>query len=77
MKSLKWIASTIMIISVFIMTYSCDKQSNEWKGTFEEVDGVTVIRNPKEPRYTADVLNLKEDLVLGREEKEAGLRSCY
>lgn len=70
MKSLKWIASTIVFLSIFIVTYSCDEQSNGWKGTIEEIDGVTVVKNPKETMYTGDVLRLEEDLVLGREEKE-------
>jgi len=52
------------------MFVSCGKQRTDWQGTIEEVDGVTVVKNPKEPMYSEDVFSLEEDLVLGKEEKE-------
>ncbi len=36
----------------------------------EEVDGVTVVKNPKESYYGELILDLEEDLVIGREDDE-------
>ena len=63
----------ILLLPVFIILASCGQQKTEWQGTIEEGDGVTVVKNPKEPMYTGDVLSLEEDLVLGREEKECNM----
>ena len=49
---------------------SCGQPESNWEGTIEEVDGVLVVKNPKEPIYGEDVLTLDEDLVLGEEEFE-------
>lgn len=57
----------ITIVSLFI---SCGQPKSEWGGSVEEIDGVTVVKNPKEPIYGEDVLTLEEDLVLGAEEHE-------
>jgi len=40
--------SIILLFSAFMMLVSCVKQKTEWKGIIEEVDGVTVVKNPKE-----------------------------
>ena len=53
---------------VFFMFVSCGKQRAEWQGTIEEVDGITVVKNPKEPIYTEDVLILEEELSIGESE---------
>jgi len=50
------------------MLVSCKQQKTEWKGTIEEVDGVTVVKNPKEPMYGEDVFSLEEDLSIGEVE---------
>lgn len=47
---------------------SCEKQRAEWKGRIEQENGVTVIKNPKEPMYSEDVFNLKEELSIGEKE---------
>lgn len=44
---------------------SCGDQKSEWKGTSEEIDGVTVVKNPKEPMYGEDVFILEEELSIG------------
>lgn len=66
MKAIIKIATTILFISVFIMTYSCNQQRNEWKGTIEEVDGVTVVKNPKEPLYNSKEFSCELDLSMGK-----------
>ena len=36
----------VLFLSVIIMLFSCVRQNSEWKGTIEEADGVTVVKNP-------------------------------
>lgn len=48
MKTKTYVISTLLFLLVFFMSVSCGKQKAEWKGTIEEVDGVTLVRNPKE-----------------------------
>jgi hypothetical protein len=52
------------------MFVSCQQQKAEWKGIIEEVDGVTVVKNPIEPMYGEDIFNLEEELSIGEKERE-------
>jgi hypothetical protein len=54
-----------LLLFVFVITFSCGKQNAKWQGTIEEVNGVTVVKNPKEPIYEKDVLVLEEELSIG------------
>ncbi len=70
-KSTSKVISIVILFSAFILLVSCNQQKAEWKGSVEEEDGVTVIKNPKEPMYGEDVISLEEELSIGRtEEKE-------
>jgi hypothetical protein len=60
--------SLLLILLVSIMLSSCKNQKVEWKGTIEETDGVTVVKNPKEPMYGPEVFSLEEELVIGGKE---------
>jgi hypothetical protein len=66
MKCLK-IGLTLSLIFTF---FCCSSQRTEWQGTIEEADGVTVVKNPKEPMYGELILDLEEDLCIGREDDE-------
>ena len=44
--------------------------ADQWKGKIEKEDGMTVIRNPKEPLYGELFLDLEQDLSIGREDDE-------
>lgn len=68
MKSKIKVVPIILCLSVFMMVISCQNKKAEWKGTIEEVDGVTVVKNPKEPTYSADVFSLEEELAIGEAE---------
>ena len=57
--------SVALLILVFFLFVSCEKQKTEWKGTIEKVSGVTVVKNPKEPIYEEDVFGLDEELTIG------------
>jgi len=65
MKNKTFIFSIILFLFAFIIFISCRQQKTEWKGTIEEVDGVTVVKNPKEPMYGEDVFSLEEELSIG------------
>ena len=65
-KALQAIAILLLIPS--ILFFSCSQQKSEWKGTIEEVDGVTIVKNPKEPIYGEDVFSLEEELSIGEAE---------
>ena len=58
----------ILMLTAFILFVSCGKQKSEWKGAIEEADGITVVRNPVEPLFGDEVLELEEELVLGEKE---------
>jgi len=68
MKRKTKIVSIALFLSVIILLISCGKQKAEWKGTIEEVNGVTVVKNPKEPMYPEDVFSLEEELSIGEAE---------
>ncbi len=57
----------LLIIIVVFLVISCGQPKSAWKGSIEEIDGVTVVKNPKEPIYGEDILTLEEDLVIGEE----------
>ena len=56
----------LLILSIFL-TATCNQQKMKWEGTIEEVDGVTIVKNPKLPIYTEDVFFLEEELVIKEE----------
>jgi hypothetical protein len=62
------IIPVILLLSVSLVLISCQNQKTEWKGTIEKVDGVTVIKNPKEPMYAEDAFSLEEELSIGEAE---------
>ena len=59
------VVSIILFLSVFILLVSCQQQKVEWKGTIEEINEITVVKNPKEPMYGEDVFSLEEELSIG------------
>jgi len=59
------VTSIALFLSALLILVSCQQQKAEWKGTIEEVDGVIVVKNPKEPMYGEDVFNLEEELTIG------------
>lgn len=67
MKSKIKVVPIFISLSVFIMLISCQKQKAEWKGTIEEVNGVTIVRNPKEglwdSKEKANVTIIKEHQI--------------
>jgi len=68
MKSKTLLIFTITLFSILILFNNCSQQKSQWKGSIEEVDGVTIVKNPKEPMYGEDVFSMGEDLVIGEAE---------
>jgi len=77
MKNKAIIVSIVFILSVFIIFVSCGQQKADWKGTIEEEDGVTVVKNPKEPIYDEGLISLKEDLSIGVDEGDENYMFSY
>ncbi len=42
----------------------CQKKTDQWKGKIDIEDGVTVVKNPREPIYNEPVLEIQEDLII-------------
>lgn len=57
-----------LLIALFMSLSACRQQKARWKGSIEEVDGITVVENPKEPVYREDVCVVEEELSIGEAE---------
>jgi len=68
MNSRSTIFSCALFLFGVIIFVSFAQQKAEWKGTIEEKNGVTVVKNPKEPIYSEDILSLEEELSIGETE---------
>ena len=56
---------SFLCLVILTFTLSCNQQKTKWKGAVEEKDGVIIVKNPKEPIYRENVLELQEDLSIG------------
>ena len=63
--------SIVLFLSISVLYISFGGQEAEWKGKIEKRDGITVIKNPKEPMYGEDVFSLEEELTIGGEDKDS------
>ena len=70
MKNEKVLHLIILVFPLFVIFASCGKPEAKWGGTIEEADGVTIVKNPKEPMYGEDVFSLEEELSIGKVEGE-------
>jgi hypothetical protein len=48
-----------------ILAAFCAKDKNAWRGTIEEVNGVTIVRNPEVPVYEGNLFTTEEELSIG------------
>ena len=64
----------LILIIFFLFVVSCTKtkvtEKAEWKGEIEDENGVKVVKNPAEPVYGEILLDLEEDLSIGREDDD-------
>jgi hypothetical protein len=63
-KNKSTVLSIILFLSIIILFSFCGEQKAKWAGTIEEEDGITIVRNPKEPIYTEEQFQLEEDLTI-------------
>ena len=61
---------TFVLLCFVVLMFSCKKEKSEWLGSIEEVDGVTLVKNPEEPQYADYEIEFLEDLSIGVEEGE-------
>jgi hypothetical protein len=53
----------IFFVLLFIFVFSAC-QKTEWKGSYQIQDGVTIVKNPREPLYAEMRLDLEEELSI-------------
>ncbi len=72
MKTKLKLIVTIAIFFLFLVNCTKTKitEKSEWKGKIEYESGVKVIKNPAEPFYGEILLDLEEDLSIGREDDD-------
>lgn len=59
----------LVLITIFLVLFvSCGKKATEWTGTTEDVEGITVVKNPEAPLHPGNVLSLEEELSIGEAE---------
>jgi hypothetical protein len=68
-KEKEWLTLILIYFSIAIVLVSCGKKRSDWKGTIKKGNGVTIVKNPKEPMYRKDVFSLEKELVIGEEKK--------
>jgi len=59
---------TAITFSILILFSACRQQKSPWQGTIEEVDGVTIVKNPMKPLKPELQIIFEEDLTIGVEE---------
>lgn len=62
---LKAILSFIILSGLLLLCSTCGQQKNEWKGEIEQVDGVRVVKNPKDPLYGEEIFEIEDELSIG------------
>ncbi len=68
-----------VILGALILAAALPLAAQTWKGSVGRENGVTIVRNPKTPLYTAGWLRLKEELAFGGEAlpAEAAFSNVY
>ena len=65
---MKKIYYPILVVICFLAFAAAFPQKAKWKGSIEEVDGVTVVKNPKKPIYSNEIVFFNEELSIGKPE---------
>jgi hypothetical protein len=69
MKTKSFVFPTIVLLWLIFIFASPVLQKARWKGTIEEIEGVKVVKNPKEPMFEESVFRIEEELSIGEEGK--------
>ena len=51
-----------------LLAAGCGRKGARWQGTIESVDGVSVVKNPKQPLYGPEVFSFEEELAITQAE---------
>ena len=57
-----------IIVSIFVLSISCTRQSSEWEGTIVNIKDITVVKNPRKPLHPPEIFSFEEDLRIGEAE---------
>jgi hypothetical protein len=57
--------SLVLPLAFIVCLMSCGEARMKWSGSIEEVEGITVVENPREPLYPPEALTLEADLSIG------------
>lgn len=68
MKKIGQLFGGLLFFSLLLLN-ACERQKTDWKGRIDTENGVTVVKNPKEPIYTEPVIELQEDLTVSGDEE--------
>ena len=69
MKKKKEYVFLAVILLILLTAVVCREQGTQWQGEIKDVDGVTLVKNPKEPLYAGNILELTEDLAITSHEE--------
>ena len=67
MKNRSFVFPTMVFLWMILIFASPVRQKAKWKGTIEEIDGIAVVKNPKEPMHGEGVFLIEEELSIGEE----------
>ncbi len=62
--------TAILIVIIMLSLVFCTQRNTGWHGTIATIDGVSIVKNPKDPVYGENIFNLEEDLSIGKAEGE-------
>jgi len=63
----------VLTIIFSIISFSCNQQKTKWQGTIKEVNGVTIVKNPIEPMYGEEIIEIEKDLSIKEDLSDEGL----
>ncbi|MFA5266304.1 MAG: hypothetical protein WC378_20975, partial [Opitutaceae bacterium] len=67
--------AALAITCATVVIVFCAQPEGQWKGSItRDKNGVTIVRNPKEPLYIGNVIGLEEELKITEGERELAFR---
>jgi len=62
------IITIIFLIPVLLVALTLAQQKTDWKGKVEDENGVIIVKNPREPIYSRDIVQIEEEISIGEKE---------
>ena len=57
----------LFVFCIFLMALNVP-QEMKWKGSIQDIDGISVVKNPKKPIYSEKIIVFEENLSIGKSE---------